>query len=95
MSPEVQLWLKEILGNRPQLKCSDLFTPRISIKMLAIRFSLETMELLEKWVATPFESDCIVFNENRIASVVALSQSCRRVVVASMLKLGVNGTLSI
>ena len=74
MSPEVQLWLKKILGNRPQLKCSDLFTPRINInvaKMLAIRFSIETMELLEKWVVTPFESDSIVFNENRIASVVA------------------------
>ena len=36
---------------------------------------IENNEVTRKWVATPFWSDSIVFNENRIASVIAeLSQ---------------------
>ena len=54
------------------------FTPSVSVNtatilqmMLAILFSLKTMESLEKWVTTPFWGYSIVFNENRMASVIA------------------------
>ena len=50
---------------------------------LAILFSLKTVESLENGVATPIWSDSIVFNENRIASVIA----------ALTLTLSVNGPL--
>ena len=45
-----------------------------SAMTLAILFSLKTI-VVQKWVPTPFWSDSIVFNENRIASLIAeLSQ---------------------
>ena len=55
-----------------------------SVMIPAILFSLKITVLLEKKVATPFWSDSIVFNENRIASIIA----------ALMLTLGVNGPLT-
>ena len=46
---------------------------------------IENSGVAQKWVATPFWSDSIVFNENRIASVIT----------ALMLTLGVNGPLGV
>ena len=46
---------------------------------------IENSGVARKWVATPFWSDSIVFNENRIASVIA----------AFTLTLGINGPLEL
>ena len=46
-----------------------------SAMMIAVLFSLKTMESLQNGFATYFQADSTVFNENKIASVV--SQSCR------------------
>ena len=42
-----------------------------SAMVLAILLPLQTMESLQKWGCNPFPSNSIVFNENRIASVIA------------------------
>ena len=49
------------------------FIPSVSVNAamtLSILFSLKTIQLLQNGFA-PFSSDSIVFNENRIASVIA------------------------
>ena len=44
-----------------------------SVIMLVILFSLKTMELLRKLVATPIESDSIGFNENSVFANILMS----------------------
>ena len=47
---------------------------------------MEDLEATPEWVCNPFSSNSIVFNENSIASIIAVF-----VVVAMTLTLGVNG----
>ena len=55
-------------------KSKGLFTLSISVSaamMLMIIIVIKNNAVTPKWVTTPFRSDTIVFNENRIASVIA------------------------
>ena len=74
-----QLGTSFTCNNRDQL--GPVYTKRQrqcwdnSAMTLAILLSLKTMESLQNWGCNPFSSASIVFNENRIASVITeLSQ---------------------
>ena len=76
-------WYKNITDFSQLLFLKGPFTQSVSVNTamtLAILFSLKTMELLENWLQT-HSGVTLVFNENRIASIIT----------ASTLTLGVNG----
>ena len=75
----IDAMLEPVYTKRQSQRCDN------SVMTLVILFSLKNNGVTRKWVATPFLSDSIAFNESSITSVIA----------AMSLTLGVNGPINL